>query len=189
MPRKPIEEKLAEAVEQLESPFRVTEAMRMVKAAFWAKAVDSPLVSPSGPLTLPSVQRLVDAPQLERWWSLPGFPEWFANSDEVRQRLEWAVNLGIDAVVEILADPGAPPMAKIRAFEIVSRLTGKEPAKKSEVKYTDDHIQRMNSAQLRAYLAREGVHIGASDGDTQTDDSADSGDSVQGDIQGESNGS
>jgi hypothetical protein len=150
MSKKP---KLTDIVEDLE--FCPTDAMRAAKSAFWAIGKDSPLVDPAE-VSLATVQQISPDGRLNRWWGTPGFSEWFTNQQEWRQRIEYLFNVGLDAVEEVFRDEEAPPTAKIRAFEIMARLTEKEPAKVTEVRYHDAQINNMNAQQLKAWLERQG---------------------------------
>jgi hypothetical protein len=150
---KEVEEKLAEVLESID--FVPTEAMRAAKAAFWAVAMDTPLVDPQN-ITLAAALQLTGVTQLRRWWASPGFSAWWANKDELRQRIEFLVHKGLDAIEEVLADAETPATAKVRAFEILARLADKEPAKVKEIKFADASIQSMSAAQLTRFLEKMG---------------------------------
>lgn len=156
------EDKLASALQSIE--FIPSDRQRQAKAAFWSIASESPVFDPQG-VSLSQVRQWVSDPEIVRWWPTPGFQDWFLNRDELRQRIEWAVHRGLDAVMDVFDDTEAPAMAKIRAFEIVSKLAGKEPAKRQVTEYADKDIQKMSEQELRNYLQKLGW---GKDGEEQT---------------------
>jgi len=144
-----------------EISFVANRSMQQTKAAFWCGAADTPMIDPTD-LTLAAVQHLCKDTRIRRWWSLPGFKEWFSNKEEWRQRVEYLVNRGLDAVEDVLNDVEAAPSARVKAFEALARLAEKDPARVKEVRFADSQLNGMSREQLTAYIQRLGYkHIGS----------------------------
>jgi hypothetical protein len=148
----------------------VTPAMQRAKSAFWTIAADTPMVDPSD-ITLAAIQQICPDTRVKRWWSIPGFREWFCNKHEWRQRVEYLVNRGLDAIEDVLSDPEAAPSARVKAFEVLAKLSNKEPARVKEVRFADSQIEKMSKEQLEAFIEREVAQIGElSDADKKKDE-------------------
>lgn len=130
------------------------EAMKAVKAAFWSKAQDKPHINPDD-LTLVAVMYEVPDSRLREWWHLDGFRPWFSNKDEVRQRMEYLISLGLDAVEELMQSRDSKVAgAQVKALEMLCRLTNKEPPKVKEVKMLDKEVQDMSEAELEEFIRK-----------------------------------
>jgi hypothetical protein len=136
-----------------------TEEARELKAAFWAKAKDNPLVDPEQ-VTLATVQQLLGTTKVNKLWYLEGFSAWFANSEEWRQKLEYALNVALDEMIDLLRNPGSQGSAKVRAFEVIARLADREPARVKEVKVLDDDIKKMSQKQLQEFIKKHTITLG-----------------------------
>jgi hypothetical protein len=134
--------------------FAPTDDQRQVKAAFWAKVQDKPHVNVEE-LTLTAALYEVPDSRLREWWHLDGFKDWFTNKDEVRQRMEYLIALGLDAVEDILLtrDPKIVG-SQVKALELLCRLTNKEPAKVKEIKLIDKEVQDMSEAELEEFIKK-----------------------------------
>ena len=126
---------------------------RKVKAAFWASYADNPLAD-SGQITLALAQQITSENRLKRWWSIPGFSDWFSNKDEFRQRLEYLANLGLDTIEEILLDPEANANARMNAAKLMLEAASKMPNKWNQEKFLDEQIQKMGARELEAWLKK-----------------------------------
>lgn len=146
-------DKLAE-----ELTLTISPAQREAKAAFWVVAADTPMVDPAE-ITLAAAQQICPDTRLKHWWSIPGFQEWFCNQSEWRQRVEYLVNKGLDAIEEVLDDPEAAPSARVKAFEVLARLSSKEPARVKEVRFADAAINEMSPEKLRAFIERQSAAL------------------------------
>ena len=107
-------------------------------------------------VTLTDVERLVSEPKLARWWSQPGFKEWFRNQEEFREKAELMAFLAMDAMESILIsdDPrmAGPKAAMIKlAMEIASKMPTKNTGPE---KYADAKIGDMDRKQLEEYIAK-----------------------------------
>jgi len=129
------------------------EDAKSLKAAFWAKAKDNPLVDPNS-ITLATVQQLLGNTKVSKLWHLDGFAAWFSNGEEWRQKLEYALNVALDEMIDLLRNPGTMGSAKVRAFEVIARLADREPARVKEVKVLDDDIKKMSQKQLREFIEK-----------------------------------
>lgn len=128
--------------------FMPNPAHRRAKCQFWARYGGLGKVNPSQAQVL----EITKEPGIAKWWSLPGFKEWFFNQDEARERLEYLYMLALDSAEELLLNPNSNDNAKVQAIKVIANLAGKEPSKNES--YIDAEIQRMDSAKLKAYIEK-----------------------------------
>ena len=143
--------------------FKPTYEQIQVKAAFWAKFSENPLVD-SQSIDLPTVQRFVNDPRLEKWWIHYGFREWFLNEEEFVQRLQAIAFLALGTLEEVLSNPDANPSARVNAAKLAFEAANKMPQKwQKGPQYLDTDIQKMDQAQLENYLRQRSLTEGKKD--------------------------
>lgn len=130
-----------------------TPEQRKAKSAFWARFNENPICDPSQ-ISLSIALRFAGDNRISRWWPQTGFREWFQNSDEFRQRLEYLANLALDSIEHILADPRAQASAKVTAAKLVMEVARKMPPKHQAEKYADEKIGEMDRKQLEEFISR-----------------------------------
>jgi hypothetical protein len=150
----PNTERVAQVMDDL--LFCPSPDQRQVKAAFWAKYQQAPLIS-MDKVTASFVQKLIPDSRLPRWWSLYGFKEWFLNEDEFKQRLEYLAHLALDRMEAILTDPDANNSAQVNAAKLVFEAASKMPQKWQKTLYLDDHVQKMDQAQLEQFIRQKSL--------------------------------
>jgi hypothetical protein len=160
--QEPSQESLGAALPALaeELVYRATPAERRLKARFWAALADNPLVDPKS-VTLEQARSLTSSERLAKLWPLPGFRDWFLNSDEHRARLEYLFDLALDAAEQVLTneDPKAQS-ARVNMVKVIGDLAGKFPRNsKSPEGGLAGAIGQMDRAQLEAYLTKQGVTL------------------------------
>lgn len=126
---------------------------RKAKAAFWALYSEAPLADTDRISCALAVQMSGD-PRVTRWWSLPGFQEWFANKDEFRQRMEYLANLALDTAEEMLLDKKVHPSARANMVKLVIEAANRMPNRFAKEQYTDERIGSMGRKELEAYVRR-----------------------------------
>lgn len=128
--------------------------MRKAKATYWTRLHDNPVYD-RDTTTLAAALEVTGDPRVSRWWSQDGFPDWFANKDEFRSRVEYLAHLALDTVEDVLLDQDANANARMKAVQIVLEAAAKFPTKSSgEEKYLDARIQKMSKQELEAYIQR-----------------------------------
>lgn len=147
----PITDILAAAAEDL--GFQPEPDHRRVKAAFWAKFYEDPKMDRDR-VTLAAVQQYLPDYRLRKWWSMPGFKEWFTNKDEWRQKQEYLVMLAQDEAERILLDRNANANAKVGLIKFLVESIGRASPKMKEVKMLDDAIHKMTPEQLEEFVKK-----------------------------------
>lgn len=130
---------------------------RRIKAAFWNRytALDIPPCEVTD-ITLAVAQSLSPEPRLDKWWSIPGFAEWFRNAEEFRERVEFLTSLALDALTDILvSDDPRQASARVAAAKLMLEVGKKMPPKVAPEKFVDARIGEMDREQLQAYIARQ----------------------------------
>lgn len=135
---------------------------RRVKASFWKRFTDTPICNPNA-ITLAAAQSLLNDSRLDRWWSKPGFKEWFANQEEWRERAEYIAQLALGVFENLLTDPATQAATKYAAARDALKLTGKfQPT--GDGKSTDEmtpaelrHLIRQNSDLIKQILSEDSV--------------------------------
>jgi hypothetical protein len=152
---------LEEAVDIL--VYSPSDEEMQAKAAFWGKAHQNPQINPDN-ITLATVDSILADSRLKRWWGRPGFKEWFTNKDEWVQKLEYAIQVGVDRMIQLFSESDPKlASAQVRAFEVLARLANREPARVKEVKLLDRDIQDMDQKTLNEYIERNLKLLGKSE--------------------------
>lgn len=146
---------LAAAARDLVTFSDPTDAQRQAKSRFWATFSDGTIAPPS-PIDSASARRYSGDHRVTQWWSLPGFEDWFTNSEEFRDRVEFLGHLALDNVETILRNPEANVTAKINAIRILFEIGGKFPGKGAGAeKYVDEKIAEMDRKQLEEFITKQ----------------------------------
>lgn len=131
--------------------FAPTPDMRRAKAAFWARMADAPLLAGT-PLTLAAAQQTSSDRRLAKWWSIPGFQDWFQNKEEFRERLEYLADIALDSLEQVLIDPDANAGAKVASAKLVLEAASKMPKKESDSPTT--RLESLSRAELEDYVRK-----------------------------------
>lgn len=143
--------KLLEAA-QTDLIFTPTPDMRRVKAAFWTKVSDKMTLVDTSNITLTAAQQVEKDRRLAKWWSLPGFSEWFQNREEFRERLEYLADIALDTLEQVLVDPAANTSAKVSCAKLVLEAASKMPRKENES--NPSKLESMSRIELEDYVRR-----------------------------------
>lgn len=152
------------AAAQTDLVFAPTPDMRRAKAAFWSRVADAPALD-GGPVTLAAAQQVGSDKRLTKWWTLPGFQEWFQNKEEFRERMEYLADIALDALEQVLTDPDANPSAKVNSAKLVLEAASKMPRKEAEA--PTSRLESMSRGELEDYVRRNLKYL-ASDGGLTT---------------------
>jgi hypothetical protein len=137
-----------------EYSYEPTQDQRRVRGSFWSR-VESQEILISGMVSLDQARSLVREPRLPTWWKKSGFPEWFSNSNEFRDRLEYLSHRVLDSLEEVLDDRAANASAKVAAAKLLLEAARKMPSKQSDLgKFLDAKIQGMTRPQIEDFLRR-----------------------------------
>lgn len=124
---------------------------RKVKETFWVRHNENPLCDAQNATQI-DVLRVVGDPRLSRWWTQPGFKEWFRNQEEFRERAALLAHMALDAIQSILVNEDAQPGARINAAKLALEVSRKMP-KQTEGTFLDSTISKMDKKQLEAYVS------------------------------------
>jgi hypothetical protein len=127
---------------------------RKLKSAFWARVQD--LLPEGTPITRDLVAQYVQDSRLQKWWSSPGFPEWFSNSSEFRDKLENLAYKMLEVLDEVASNPKQQGSARIAAAKLVFELAEKMPSRQQqqEGKILDTEIGKMSKHELEDYISK-----------------------------------
>ena len=131
--------------------FAPTPDMRRAKAAFWHRVADAPLFD-GGPVTLAVAQQFGADKRLSKWWTLPGFVEWFQNREEFRERLEYLADIALDSLEQVLTDPDSNPSAKVASAKLVLEAASKMPKKEADTPAS--RLETMSRTELEDYVRK-----------------------------------
>lgn len=138
--------------------FIPTPAMRRTKAAYLAATEENPLLAGQDP-TVASVQQVTGDTRITKWWSTPGFRDWFSNRDEFRQRVEYLANLALDTIEDILLDSEANASARNSAAKLMIEAAGKLPKGTEKERYADEQISSMSKKELEQFIRRKAPQL------------------------------
>lgn len=165
-------DELKEGVETL--IYVPTTAERKLKAKFWAKASENPLVQVTGShVTLSLVKQYSGGgSSLDNSWKKAGFQSWFMNPEEGRAKLEYLFDLGLDSMEDLLlsTDPKTSS-AKVNALKLIAELTGRYiKGKQGQVGGLGEAIAHADKASLEALFESAGLKIAVSASKGQPED-------------------
>lgn len=150
-----------------------TTQERKLKAKFWSRAAENPLVNLNGSsVTLTAVKQMTGGgAQLDASWKKPGFQTWFTNPEDGRAKLEYLFDLGLDSLEELLMNPDPKTSsAKVNAMKLLAELTGRYvKGKQGHIGGLGEAIAQADKASLEALFESAGLKIAvsASKGDEQ----------------------
>lgn len=146
---------------------------RKLKAKFWAKAQDNPLLNLSGnTVSLAQIKQTAGGGSaLDSCWKKPGFQDWFMNPDDGRAKLEYLFDLGLDAMEELLLSPDPKTSAaKVNALKLLSELTGRYiKGRQGQVGGLGEAIAGADKASLEALFQSAGLTVAVSASKGQID--------------------
>lgn len=130
-----------------------------LKAAFYAVFDENPTCDPAD-ITAAQIASITGSGKVFEFWHLPGFKEWFQNSNELKQQINYVLYDAIRAAHEIIksSDPKTAS-ARIKAVELMFKIADKMPKQYSKVEYKDKKIGDMNEKQLREFIKHSQVHL------------------------------
>jgi hypothetical protein len=135
---------------------------RKCKSKFWITMHEDPQADPNN-INVTMAVNLTGNRQLEHWWKQPGFEDWFKGKEEFRERVEYLCQIGLDTAEEILlSDDPKAVNAKVSLIKVLMEAGGKI-SKTKEVKILDEAVQKMNKAQLEAYIKKHGMLAASSE--------------------------
>lgn len=140
---------------------------RKAKATFWSYFMGNELPAPEA-VDLALARRHCGDSRITNWWTYPGFEDWFCNSEEFKQRIEFLAHLALDNIEDILRDKQANSTAKINAVKLVMEIGNKLPGKQQQDKYADEKIAEMNKDQLEEFIRKNLRRLPATQGLTDT---------------------
>lgn len=150
-----------------EVPFHPTEAQSRIRAKFWARVADNPLLDVQS-ISLAQAQQLTQSAALATWWNKSGFREWFLSATVVDERLDYLLHLALASAEDILlnTDPKAQSarvqMVKIVA-EMAGRLKGAGPSSSAGAASATDKkkkaIEALGKEDLVKFLQDQGVSV------------------------------
>jgi hypothetical protein len=151
-----------------------TTQERKLKARFWARAAENPLVSLKGSnVSLVSIKQMTGSgAQLDAAWKKPGFQNWFLNADDGRAKMEYLFDLGLDALEELLMNPDPKTSsAKVNAVKLLAELSGRYiKGKQGNVAGIGEAIANADKASLEALFESAGLKIAVSASKGQPDE-------------------
>lgn len=146
------------ADEVLSTTFRANSEQRRLKARFWTVYNENPLVDIRD-INSTDIVKMTQDHRAANWWGIAGFKNWFLNTMESRERLEYLFDLALDTAEEILLDPSEKAAsAKVNMIKIIAELGAKYP-KHQEQKFADQQISNMTKEQLDEFLQRQGIEV------------------------------
>lgn len=134
--------------------YKPTADQRRAKSAFWSHFTGEGATQVPTVPTLASALSLGGDRRISDWWKDQSFIDWFSNSDEFRQRLEYLTTLALDAAEDILTSKDAPAAAKVNMAKLVMEAAGKGAKDTAKEKYADERIAQMDRMQLEEYIRK-----------------------------------
>ena len=149
--------------------FSPTPSQRRAKARYYTRS-DGLLGNPANS-SAQIVANVCQDPAIIKWWAVPGFREWFFNSEETKERLEYLFMLALDTAEAVLLDEGANANAKVQMIKVLAGLSGRDNRDKE--KLLDEQIQKMDMKQLKEFIRTQAPKL--LEAEKEKDESTDKG--------------
>jgi len=133
--------------------FVPTSEMRRIKQKFLYSLKQGPT---KGEPTIAQAIVITGCRHIESWSKKPGFKEWMFNDEEHGQKLEYLFDIGLDALESLIVG-GERPGDRLKAIELVAKLSQKINKPETKQVYLDSDIQEMNERQIDEYLKKLGI--------------------------------
>jgi hypothetical protein len=119
-----IVEKATEAVQGLELSYSPTDQERRLRALFYVALEDHP-VADADNITPALIEQLTNDSRILKWWSKPGFKEWFQCRVTLQAKAEYALDLLIDSFIDLArSDDPKTVSAKVAAAKLLAEMRG-----------------------------------------------------------------
>lgn len=135
--------------------FQPTDAHKRAKAAFWSHFFSTGALPPEQVNLALAAEISGFSVEIQEWWSIDGFQEWFSNGEEFRQRVEYLSNAALDVLQEILHDGGAKVSDKLQAAKMVLEVAAKFPKSSPKEQFADEAIAEMSAKELEEFISRK----------------------------------
>lgn len=132
--------------------FQASDAQKRAKSNFWSFFASGDALPPTD-VDLATASRYAGDRRISEWWTLQGFPEWFANKDEFRQKVEFMAGVVLDEFFSLIRSPDTQATAKVAAGKVIleaaKKLNNKPASEESQV---SDQIAKMSKDELEAFI-------------------------------------
>lgn len=132
--------------------FQPSDAQRRAKSNFWSFFAAGNALPPTD-VDLAMASKYAGDKRIEEWWKLDGFPSWFSNKDEFRQKVEFMADVVLDEFFSMIRNPGTQATAKVAAGKVIleaaKKLNQKAPSEDAQV---SEKIAKMSKEELEAYI-------------------------------------
>lgn len=135
--------------------FQPTDAHRRAKSAFWAHYFSTGSLPPTDINLATAAELSGFSTELQEWWPIEGFQEWFSNGEEFRQRVEYLSNAALDVLQEILYDRAARTSDKLQAAKMALEIAAKFPKSTPKEQFADEAIGEMTAKELEEFISRK----------------------------------
>ena len=139
-----------EIVQKQPQDFSPTQAMREVKARFIIRLKKNPQFFDR--IRLQDVEIVCQDARLRKWWQIPGFKEWFLDSEDFEVACELAAQEALLACRDIVRDSSQKGTARVAAAKLIMTIANKTQHKENEG--GDETIKQLakDPQQLREFL-------------------------------------
>ena len=137
------------------SDFKPNRMQSEAKARFNKQKDDLASIRAVEELSISAMATMANAPRLAKWAQIPGFMDWWLETDTVGTKIRAMEEMAVERLAEILATPlqggkEAPAQAKdiLKAIEMLLQLSNRFPAKNKEVRFLDKSLEQLDKAEL-----------------------------------------
>lgn len=127
-----------------------------LKAVFLNAIRDLP---PEKEYTQARIEQLCPGINLNPYWPLPGFKEWFTNTAEYEQMKELSKMIALETAIEVMQDKGEKGQARVTAAKLCMEINGENSHKNKEASKYPKLLEGMSKEQLREFLSQNVIHL------------------------------
>jgi hypothetical protein len=139
----------SEAIRAAELSYAPSDAERQLKALFYTAQAENPLAD-LDKITAAMIEQITNDGRIHKWWSKPGFKEWFCNRFDVQARAEYVLDKLLDSFLDIaISDDPKSYSSKVAAAKFLAELRGYTGRAKTP---PPAHGLPSDPDELRAYI-------------------------------------
>ena len=137
--------------ERSDKPFTATNEQKKAKSQFWTTFQSGGIIPPVSPDLTIAAQYAGDS-RIRTWWSTEGFSQWFWNSNEFEERLDYLAQIALDQLEVMISSGRTSDSARISAIKMILEASKKIGQKTDDSEFADQKISKMDQGQLEEYI-------------------------------------
>lgn len=130
-----------------------TDSQLQAKCRFWARTVGAP-----ADLTVDQIATYAGTSSVRKWWSTPGFQDWFLNRDDARERILFLYIKILDQAQSLIANGDINANALLNLVKSIQLIEERLYPKVEDGENLED-FEKMSESELVALIEAKGIRV------------------------------